>query len=332
LWRSSPPGIDLLALLAPNPSHPIVRWLGGSAQETAPTVFVEYTAAVSLVAAAVIAFAVWRAGFRARGWFWTLAIFAALALGPFVHVGGVNTYVPGPWALLRYVPIVNLTRMPGRFAIVVALTVSVLFAMALRAIGDRWPRRRRVILAATALVLAFELLPSPRPLYSASVPLAYAIVRDDPRPVRILELPFGVRDGISSEGNFSALYQFHQTVHGKRLIGGYLSRVSARRLREIKASPMLRGLLTLSEGRSLPPGESDALVAGGPAFIEATQLAWVVVHPSRTPPELARFASRAFDLELVPTGDADTLLYRTRAGARRAATAAAAASVVPGAR
>jgi hypothetical protein len=215
--------------------------------------------------------------------------------------------------LLRYVPVVNLTRMPGRFAIVVALAVSVLFAMALRAIGDRWPERRRLMLGVVALLLAIELLPAPRPLYSASVPAAYAIVRDDPRPVRVLELPFGVRDGVSSEGNFSARYQFHQTVHGKRLIGGYLSRVSARRIREIKASPMLRGLLALSEGRTLAPVEHEALIAGAPAFIQETQLAWVVVHPSRTPPALARFVTEAFDLEPVPTGDDDARLYRTRA-------------------
>ena len=38
----------------------------------------------------------------------------------------VNTYVPGPWAFLRYVPILGTTRMPTRFAIV-AFLIAMLF-------------------------------------------------------------------------------------------------------------------------------------------------------------------------------------------------------------
>lgn len=325
LWRSSPRGVDLLALVAPNPSHPVVRWLNGSQQETAPTVFVEFTAAIGLVVMSVIVFAAWRAGLRARGWVWTMGIFAALSLGPFVHVGGVNTFVPGPWALLRYVPIVNLTRMPGRFAIVAALCASVLFAMALTAIGRRWPHRRRQMLAVVALLLAFELWPSPRPLYSADIPAVYDIIRADKRRVRVLELPFGIRDGVSSEGDFSARYQFNQTAHGKRLIGGYLSRVPPRRFREMRASPLLAGLLALSEGRRLPAGDLDALAADGAAWIERADVGWVVMHRSRVPPALSTFAMRAFDLELV-AADGDAVLYRPRRPAVAATTAA-----VPGA-
>ncbi len=310
-WRSSPQGVDLLALVAPNPSHPLMRWLAGSQQDTAPTVFVEFTAALGLVVLAVVAFAAWRAGLRARGWFWTLGIFAALSLGPFVQVAGVSTFVPGPWALLRYVPVVGLTRMPGRFAVVAALCASVLFALALKAIAERWPNRRRQVLAAVAVLLAFELLPAPRPLYSAHVSAIYDTIRADPRAIRILELPFGIRDGVSSEGNFSARYQFHQTVHGKKLIGGYLSRVSSRRFREISRFPTLAHLLALSEGRDLTAGDVEDFLAGAPDFARRARLGWVVIHPSYTPPALEALAIRAFDLERVEE-DGDAVLYRPR--------------------
>ena len=43
-WRSSPPGVDLLSLASPNPSHPIVRMVTGDWQAVAPTQFVEYVA------------------------------------------------------------------------------------------------------------------------------------------------------------------------------------------------------------------------------------------------------------------------------------------------
>ena len=42
-----------------------------------------------------------------------IVVFGLLALGPFVHVAGINTYVPGPWALLRYVPLIGLVHTPA---------------------------------------------------------------------------------------------------------------------------------------------------------------------------------------------------------------------------
>ena len=311
-WRSSPRGVDLLAFVTPNPSHPLMVWLFGQPQLAAPTVFVEYTASLSLVALAVVVFAIWRLGLRAQGWVTLTVIFTALALGPFVHVAGVNTLVPGPWALLRYAPVFSMTRMPPRFAIVAALGVSMLFALALVQVGRRYPRQRRTLLAVVAALLAFELWPGPRPLYSASVSPIYDVVRDDPRPVRILELPFGVRDGVTSEGDSSARYQFSQAFHGKRLMGGYLSRVSARRFKEVRESPMLTALLSLSEGRTLSSQDEAALYTGAPAFIARANLGWVVIHPSRTPPPLRAFVLRALDLEEVASAD-DAVLYRPRA-------------------
>ena len=180
-WRSSPGGVDLLAFLQPNPSHPLMVWLIGSPQLAAPTVFVEYTASLSLVALAVVVAATWRLGLRAPGLVTIAAGFALMALGPFIHVGGLNTHVPGPWALLRYVPVVGLARTPTRFAIVAALALSVLFAMALVEVGRRWPHRRRDILAVVALALVVELWPAPRPLYSATISPVYDVIGRDAR-------------------------------------------------------------------------------------------------------------------------------------------------------
>ncbi len=308
-WRSSPRGVDLLAFITPNPAHPLMVWFFGHPQLSAPTTYVEYTAGVSLVALVVITWAVWKVRLRAAYWVALTLSFAALALGPFVHVAGQNTFIPGPWAALRYAPVFGMARMPTRFAVVAALGLSVLFALALERLGHQYPRQRRVAIGTIGLLLALELWPGPRPLYSATVSPVYDIVRADPRPVRILELPFGVRDGVTSEGNFSARYQFHQAFHGKRLMGGYLSRVSGRRFKEVRRSPVLSGLMTLSEGRALPPGDDEALAALAPDFIKQANLGWVVMHPSQTPPALADFVRRAFALEEVAS-DGDAVLYR----------------------
>ena len=99
-------------------------------------------------------------------------------------------------------------------------------AGALAAIGARWPHRRRLIGAIAAVLLVFELWPAPRTLYSAEISPIYDRIAADPRPVRVLALPFGVRDGTWETGNFRPRSLYNQTRHGKPLIGGYLSRVS----------------------------------------------------------------------------------------------------------
>ncbi|MGH9383161.1 MAG: hypothetical protein ACRD2N_02560 [Vicinamibacterales bacterium] len=309
-WRSSPSGVDVLALVTPNPGHPLFRWLISDEQALAPTRYLEHTASLSLVAIAVVALATWRARFRPKAGWWILTIgFAVLALGPFISIGGVNSYVPGPWAFLRYVPVIGLARMPTRFSVVAALGLAVLLAGGLAAIGTRWPERRRLVSALVGVLLVFELWPAPSKLYSAEISPIFDIVAADPRPIRVLNLPFGVRDGVMSAGNFSARSQFNQTRHRKRLIGGYLSRISNRRLAQMRAdNPTLGRLITISEGRALSAEDEAALLERGPIFVNRASLGYVVVDERFIKPETSALVARAMRLREIAR-DSHLVLY-----------------------
>jgi hypothetical protein len=300
-WRSSPPGVDLLAFVAPNPQHPVARALAGDPQLLRPTIFVEYTAAMSLVALLVIAIAMWRARYRpSAGWLAITIGFALLALGPFIHVAGYNTHIPGPWALLRYLPGFGLARMPTRFAIVASMGVAVMLAGALAAIGSRWPQRRRQIVAIVAVLLVFELLPAPRTLYSAEISPIYDRIAADPRDVRVLSLPFGVRDGTWETGNFRPRSLFNQTRHGKPLIGGYLSRVSPRRVERMRHDfPTLDALIKLSEDKPLDPDVAATLLARRTRLIEQANVGYVVIDSRFIPPDRAQLVIDTFRLREV---------------------------------
>jgi hypothetical protein len=314
-WRSSPPGIDLLAYVMPNPNHPlwgapmrqmITAWSGR------PDGFPEFVGALPWVMLVVLV-AAWRSGFRLTGIRLPLTImWITLALGPFVHIAGMNTHIPTPWTFLRYVPIVSLARSPARFSVVVTIIMAVLFAMALKHVCARHPDRRRTILAVVTLVLAVELWPAPRTLYSAEIPQLYARIADDPRQnLRVLELPFGVRDGASSMGNYSALSQFHQTAHGKALVGGYLSRVSTKRKRLYQQLPMLNALMTLSEGTPLSPEQDARARAGLDTFLRRTRVGYVVIDHDQAPPALVAFARDLLGLRPL-TSEGARVLYAPR--------------------
>ena len=311
LWRSSPPGADALSFLVPNPLHPWWRHLVESGLASEPGGFVENVVAVPWTVIILITIGgvtAWRR--LPRFWIVFTAFFALLTLGPFVQVGGVLTYVPAPWALLRYVPLVGAARMPQRFAIVVMIGVAMLLAHAVR---DRRSRAKRpwVVTLVITVVLALEIMPAPRPLYSASVPSVYEIVARDPRPVRVLNLPFGLRDGLSSYGNTNAAWQYYQTVHQKPIMGGYLSRLPKKGVDRYSGRPVTRLLLKLSGGGVASAEKTREVAALAHELRHELNIGYVVVDSARASRELYEFARQAFDLEFV-AADGNYQLFRSR--------------------
>jgi hypothetical protein len=275
-----------------------------------PSGFNENVASVPWVAIVTIIGGVLWAGFRPhKGWVVMTGVFAWLALGPFVSIAQQLTYVPTPWALLRYLPIVGAARMPTRITILVMLCGSMLLAMAVHHLRGR-SRRPQLVAAAIAVLLLFELLPAPRTLHSAEIPTAYRIVAADPRPVRVLSLPFGLRDGLRSRGNYSSSSQFYQTFHEKRLVGGYISRLPGGSIETYRSISTVRVLMRLSEGTPVEPELYSRALERAERTLNRLQIGYVVIDTSRTPPELVTFAQRAFSLTFVHhEGSLD--LYRT---------------------
>jgi hypothetical protein len=313
-WRSSPAGVDLLAFVLPNPNHPLAprAWFELFAN---PFAALEHVASLPLIALCVLLWA-YRRGWRpGRPWSALGVTFALLALGPFVRVAGLMTYVPGPWALLRYVPVLEWARTPARFAVMVVLVVAVLFAGAVRTLAETVPQRRRLLLTAVGFLVLFELLPIPRRLALAQPPTIYDRIAADRRAgIRVLELPFGISDGASSVGRYTARAQLYQTVHGKPLVGGGLSRVSRQRVDAVLSFPVLRALAELSANPDAAV-DVESIVPLGADFARDAGIAYVVVDTSRASPQLITFAKRVFHLEYL-AADRELELYQPAQGSR----------------
>ena len=142
------------------------------------------------------------------------------------------------------------------------------------------------------------------------MPDVYRIIAADPRPIRVINLPFGLKDGLSARGAFSARYQLFQTVHEKALIGGYLSRLPDGAIGRYRRNIVVRTLLRLSEGTPLDPGMEDEALRVAPEFIRRTHVAYVVIDTGLCSPGLVSFAKRAFSLTPVAV-DGTFELYRT---------------------
>ena len=309
-WRSSAAGLDLVTLVTPSPLHPLFGRFFAGWFESQPHTPIENVASIPWTVIGIVALATWwTRRLTPRYWFVFTAFFVSLSLGPFVHAGGQNLYIPTPWAFLRYMPVVGAARMPPRMTAVVMLGVALLLAFAIRDLKTRV--RRPALMASIAGALLFlELLPAPRTTYSAAVPHFFDLVAADPRPVALLSLPFGLRDGMRAFGNPSPASQFFQTHHGKRLIGGYVSRLPSADVAEYTRRRVTAALIDLSEGKALTPKRRADAVRRAHEILPELNIGYVVVNTSRASAELIQFAREAFDLELA-AAEGERLLFRT---------------------
>jgi hypothetical protein len=145
------------------------------------------------------------------------------------------------------------------------------------------------------------MLPAPLALYSAEIPPLYRRVAAAPATVTLLEIPYGVRDGVSSVGNFTARTEFFQTAHGKTVMGGYLSRIPRRRVDELQRDPVTRALAILSENRQLSPNDETAMLEDAPAFLRKNHIGLVVIDREKTSDLFQGLVIKAFRLRHLET-------------------------------
>ncbi len=152
---------------------------------------------------------------------WPLAlafgVLLVMALGPQLQVGGTQTQIPLPYALLNDVPFIGASRQPLRFVATAGICMALLSAA-----GVYWLQRVSSNLAwKSALVplllasLVVELFGVPRLLASTATEPAYTFLKNDQTPGAVLELPYE---------EWSAASLLHQTADGRPIVGGYTSR------------------------------------------------------------------------------------------------------------
>jgi hypothetical protein len=284
VWRSAPRGIDAATLVAGNrfstlygdEVRTLYGWLGMQPLDD--------PAWLGLVPLLLIATRrAWWPDRTARELLVVIACFFVWALGPFLQVGGLDTGLPLPQILFRYVPVLSNARIPSHAIVMVYLGTALLLAVALSRMGA--PRQRIAAGFAAAVVLAdFSAMPLPMvPLEASRV---YAHLASLPKGT-VLDLPFGIRDGFGAEGRFEARTLYFQTIHGQPLASGYVARLPPAVRERYDASPAMRTILRLSAGDGETPAADPAAIAR--ELHDTWQVRYIVVNDDLTPPLLRRF-------------------------------------------
>ena len=227
--------VDLAGFLIPSQLHPLWGKAAARAQWFKSHMEIQNKTAYLGAPALALGLLALR---RRAGRFWMLgaALFALLAMGPQLQVAGLITRVPLPAAAIYALPFANISRYPVRFVAIAMLALSVAAAIGARVLLqtlDRSASKHGLVRvhprsSASMLVRGSSLLPAVLialialdnlasiPLVGIYIPPVYAEMARDGERYGIFEAPLSYRS--------SAAFLLYQTVHGKGIVGGYISR------------------------------------------------------------------------------------------------------------
>lgn len=315
---------DLLSFITPSPLHPLFgslvkpiasRFSGNLAEAT---VFAGY---ISLVLG-VFAIVKLRS---TEPWvrFWSLALFVffILSLGPFPRILGKGIkLIPLPYHLIMRTPILSNLRVPSRFAIMVRLSLAVLAAFSCRHLlkrfkGGAW---RALVFLGITLIVTFEYLAIPLSTFRTSAPRIYEEVAKETGMFTLLEIPLGrTSSGYMGLGEFPPSFLFYQTVHEKKLIGGFISRVPDSKIQALAARPLLRRILEL-QGEKLAPDTAEDRSDRAPLDdLAVLQVRYVIIHPPFSQAPVRDYVETTLPVEKI-SEENGVVAFRVLARAREA--------------
>ncbi len=259
-WLSAPGGIELVTLATGNPLHPLYGSMTTRLFGRLDIGLIDQTAWIGLVPLLIGLCALkvgWQTDKVSRRWWPVAAFFLLWAGGPFLHVGGQGTGIVLPQFFVRFLPILENARMPGRAFVMVILAVAIVCAVFVAA--RRWRPGAIALLIGLALV---DGLVIPYPL--SAVPPVGHIERhmaEDALKGSVLDMPLGLQDGFGQLGQFDSRSLARQMHHQRPMVGGFIARVPERIKAAYLDRPTTAALIALSSNptENPPPPLPDDL-------------------------------------------------------------------------
>jgi hypothetical protein len=298
---------DILAYVVPNRFHPLFgQYLmpiyDRFRKNRGHVAFLGYT--VLLLGG----YGIVRARRAALYWALAAACLLLLALGPVLRFNGhLYPGVPMPHGLVGWLPPIKALRNSDRFNVALSLPLAVLVGYGITHLQQglksrlrpRWHGRAVAIsTAALAGLVLFEFLSLPFPTVAPLSSPFYQELAQETGDFAILEVPMG-RD-------YSKAYMFLQTLHGKRLVEGHVSRTPPGAYDTITGTPFLNSLSQEGDLDTSPCDLSRQL-----GSLAAHDIRYIAIHKQDVPRE--RLAAWRDYLTISPSYEDDNLLvYHTR--------------------
>jgi len=290
---------DLLAYVLPSRNHPL--WSDAAARVYDN--FIDNKVYVAFVGYTTLALALWGSVKRwrqARFWLLAAAVYVLLALGPQLRLNGqLYPQVPMPYRLVGDLWFVQILRKPDRFNVFLGLPLGMLASWGVAALLPKHRKWRAALLAgALGLLILREYALMPYPIARPAVPAWYNQLAQEPGDFAVLDLPMDTR-------SFDKHYGFYQTVHGKPLVEGHVSRPPQKAFAFLEENELISAFTQEEQLRAQPE-----MTVNLEPLAEA-DIGYVVVHKQFLAPDLT--ADWMYALAARPVhDDAEIAAFTTR--------------------
>ena len=239
--------------------------------------------------------------------------FLLLSMGPYPHFLGNTLPVAFPYRLFMFSSFLVHFRAPARLFVYAVLGLSLLAACGME---RAFKNKRGLLLPVLIPLVMLEYSAAPLAIRNCAIPPFYKILAADRLAGTVLEVPPFEQDGISAYGTIRDYVVYCQTLHGKKLMEGYLSRVPEPVLWSYLNLPVYRGLF-LKEPALSQAWQSDKEAV--PYFLDLFGVDYVIVHrylPGRNAPDkdagaIERYLKEFFPMDLIYNSPR-VAVYKTR--------------------
>ncbi len=268
---------DLLAYLLPPTYHP----LAGSRIAPVYGRFVANKAAMPYLGYSALALALISILSRRKSalfWLFNAGLWITLAAGSTLRANGnLYPWLPLPYHFVGRIFPISAIRAPDRFNLLLVLSLAVSAGLGAAYLA----KRRRWLLVPLALLLIAEYASVPLPAWDLPPVSPFlehiAANAQEDATYGVLDYPMGY--------TASKQWLYYQTVHGKAMVEGHVSRYTLDDYAFIAAHPLLRALYREAEKPIRLPqdafdGQSGDVSALGPALrsLEAAGVRYILLH------------------------------------------------------
>jgi hypothetical protein len=250
---------------------------------------------LGLVAVFLAGVGVWKGEREARAWAASAVVFLSTAIGPHPRLRGETLEaITLPWSSV-FIP---LLRDPLRFQLLVmfglAGAVGYGWVVVQRHLGRRW---RTLCISGTLLLLVLDYTHWPFPMVEPVVSPFYEQLAMESGDFAIAALP--------ATRQTTKYYMYYQTLHGKKIVGGHVSRTPRGATRFMEEHDLIWSVCTTG---SIDPGITD--ISRQFERLADTGIRYLILHKDQVGPALVEQWKVA--LPLIPAYEDEYLIaYHT---------------------
>ena len=244
---------DVLGFIVPSPIHPM---LGSFSNQIYSNFTGNYSENIVFIGYTVLLLAIigTRSLIKSKSGRFILictGVFLALSLGPVLHIFGIwqftdyNLTIMLPGIITKYIPFLNMIRVPSRYDIMVMFCFALMAAYGFKCLVKAIPAgklNKYALCTVISAILIFEFV-AVLPIQDVkATPEFYCTISHDNMDP-IMEIPL-IRSPLDKTrgGNTMISYYEYQKTHQRPFMGGYFNRINPVYAEYMDTDPVLRNL------------------------------------------------------------------------------------------